>query len=120
MQRGRVDRVKTSLATKLSSLAKLDLSITSCASEIDQLRRTLREKEETLDILQMTKVQDQQTHTALSDELRSLEQKLAETEEIAARTSATTEESIRAELRQAYDEKLSKISQQIFGHGLDV
>ncbi|XP_020256935.1 uncharacterized protein LOC109833604 [Asparagus officinalis] len=51
MQRGRVDRVKTSLATRLSSLAELDLSITSCAIEIDQLRRTLREKEETLDIL---------------------------------------------------------------------
>ncbi|XP_020242792.1 uncharacterized protein LOC109821010 [Asparagus officinalis] len=92
MQRGRVDRVKTSLATRLSSLADLDLSITSCATEIDQLRRTLREKEENLDILQMTKAQDQQTHTALSDELRSLEQKLAETEEIAARTSAATEE----------------------------
>ena len=53
-----------------------------------------------------------------------MKQKLVETEEVAVRTLAATEESIRAELqdelRQAYDEKLSKFSQQIFNHGLDV
>ena len=40
------------------------------------------------------------------------------------KTLAANEESIRAELqdelRQAYDEKLSKFSQQILSHGLDV
>ena len=77
-----------------------------------------------MSILEMTKLQDQQTHTALSDELKSLKQQLVETEEVAVKTLAANEESIRAELqdelRQAYDEKLSKFSQQILSHGLDV
>ena len=124
MQRDRVDRVEANLAIRSSLLDKLDFSITSCEAKIDQLRRELREEEKTLSILQMTKIQDQQAHTALSDELKSLKQKLVETEEIAMKTLASTEESIRAELqdelRQAYEEKLSKFSQQIFSHGLDV
>ena len=120
VQRDRVDRVEAHLAAKSSSLTELDSSLASCATEIDQLRRVLREKEETFGILQMTKVQDQQAHTALSGELTSLKQKLVETEEVAARTLATNEESIRAELRQAYDEKLSNLNQQIFGHVFDV
>ena len=124
VQWDRVDRVESNLAIRSSSLDKLDFSITSCETKIDQLRRELREEEKTLSILQMTKIQDQQAHTALSDELKSLKQKLVETEEIAMKTLASTEESIRAELqdelRQAYDEKLSKFSQQIFSHGLDV
>ena len=124
VQRDRVDRVEANLATKSSSLDELDSSIASCETEIDQLRRVLREKEETLSILEMTKLQDQQTHTALSDELKSLKQQLVETEEVAVKTLAANEESIRAELqdelRQAYDDKLSKFSQQIFSYGLDV
>ena len=124
MQRDRVDRVEANLAIRSSSLDDLDSSIASCETQIDQLQRELREKEETLSILQMTKIQDQQAHTALSDELKSLKQKLVETEEVAVKTLAATKESIRAELqddlRQAYDEKLSKFSQQIFSHGLDV
>ena len=115
-----MDRVEAHLAAKSSSLTELDSSLAPCATEIDQLRRALREKEETFGILQMTKVQDQQAHTALSEELKSLKQKLTETEEVAAKTLATNEESIRAELRQAYDEKLSKLNQQIFGHVFDV
>ena len=120
MQRDRVDRVEDHLAARSSSLTELDSSIASCETQIDQLRRELREKEETLSILQMTKIQDQQAHTALSEELKSLKQKLTETEEVAAKTLATNEESIRAELRQAYDEKLSNLNQQIFGHVFDV
>ncbi|ONK67160.1 uncharacterized protein A4U43_C06F16640 [Asparagus officinalis] len=124
VQRDRVDRVEANLDVRSSSLDDLDLSIASCETKIEQFRRGLREEEETLSILQMMKVQDQQAHTALSEELKSLKQKLVETEEIAAKTLATTEESLRAELqdelRQAYDEKLSKFSQQIFSHRLDV
>ena len=120
VQRDRVGRVEAHLAARSSSLTELDSSITSCETQIDQLRRELREKEETLSILQMTKIHDQQAHTALSDELKSLKQKLVETEEVAAKTLSTTEESIRVELRQAYDEKLSKLNQQIFGHVFDV
>ena len=69
-------------------------------------------------------MQNQQAHAALSDELQSLKQTLAETEEVAVRTLAASEESIRAELqeelRHSYDEKLSEFSQQVLSHGLDV
>ena len=110
VQRGRIDRVEADLATRSSSLEELD-------SQIDQLRRELREKED-------AKMQNQQAHAALSDELKSLKQTLAETEEVAVRTLAANEESVRAELqeelRRFYDEKLSEFSQQILSHGLDV
>ena len=110
VQRDRIDRVEADFATRSSFLEELD-------SQIDQLRRELREKED-------TKMQNQQANAALSDELKSLKQRLAETEEDAVRTLAANEESVRAELqeelRRSYDEKLSEFSQQILSHGLDV
>ena len=110
VQRDRIDRVEADFATRSSFLEELD-------SQIDQLRRELREKED-------TKMQNQQANAALSGELKSLKQRLAETEEDAVRTLAANEESVRAELqeelRRSYDEKLSEFSQQILSHGLDV
>ncbi|ONK73139.1 uncharacterized protein A4U43_C04F27650 [Asparagus officinalis] len=55
-QRDRVDRITANLAVRSSSLDNLDLSIASCETKIEQFRRGLREEEETLSILQMTKV----------------------------------------------------------------
>ncbi|ONK64948.1 uncharacterized protein A4U43_C07F31760 [Asparagus officinalis] len=48
VQRDRVDRVAAKLAIRSSSLNKLDFSINSCETKIDQLHRELCEEEETL------------------------------------------------------------------------
>ena len=111
MERDRVHHFRTAAAESSSLLSHSHSSIASSVARIAQLKQELQAEEANLNALELTRAQQDESHTAIIKQLESSELALIGLEEKASQALSASEESFRAklqeELQQAYREELS-------------
>ncbi|XP_020259797.1 uncharacterized protein LOC109836345 [Asparagus officinalis] len=124
VRQSKVNKMKAVLDNKLQTLQNIKSSLVSSVGKIAQVKQELQAEEETWELLEMTRVNEERNQEIASRELKLSEQELTKAKEEAARMLSANEESMKAtlqeELKQAYVEELSQLKQQVLNHKLRV